>query len=293
MKKRLFLLLIPILLSSCLRLNEKRFLEAAKTGNTNYIEKYHSQGGNLFVQEELNGYTAYHLAADYSQPEILKLLLEYDSSGLYIKASLFPIEYAAMAGCIECIEIITQYDPNLSNYGTNQLDLIGDALWHDEVETARYLFDIGLTTDYNNTDFYIARNQYDAMEMLIEYGWDINALDQNNTLPLEEVIENSRFESYLESGDWLIEHGGGIYATNREGKPILYLALEEGSLELLDFFLSNDADLAHPMPDGKTILEAFVENENFDFRYMGGYQGHWFDQDFSDTIWTIYTNLKK
>ena len=109
-------------------------------------------------------------------------------------------------------------------------------------------------------------NGLKSVELLLEYGSDINAKDPGGWSPLHFAALNTNDSSSLETVKLLLENGADINAKNDSGKTPLHLAAENSdessSLETVKLLLDLGADVNTKDGDELTPLHFAARNSN-------------------------------
>ena len=147
---------------------------------------------NLFHHDQYRGRTALHLAAEFNETDILRLLLTQENRGLDVntqalgsqKTALFP---AARLGRVEAVELLLDAgtEPNLPDeYGATPLDF---AILFERIPIVSLLLNAGADPNYqdpgwfNRTPLFLSCNAPNEQitELLLSAGADPTLVDDN------------------------------------------------------------------------------------------------------------------
>ncbi|HMV80341.1 MAG TPA: ankyrin repeat domain-containing protein [Leptospiraceae bacterium] len=187
--------------------------------------------------------------------QIVKMLLEkgadVNSLGLGEES---PLHYAACYNLISTMKLIFEYKPtvNLKNYnGNTALHYAGTK---GNFEAAVLLIqngaDINIKNNENQTAFHFAavNNHISLVQYFLETGYDLG-LEERNFILCDMIMQE---EMNFEIADLLLGEDMDIKDLYREGKPLLYFALEEIDRRKVFYLLEKGAD-PESVPDWNSL----------------------------------------
>ncbi|XP_028131629.1 transient receptor potential channel pyrexia isoform X1 [Diabrotica virgifera virgifera] len=204
-------------------------LHCAVRANAIACVKLFTQEGADVAQSEISGFSPVHLAADLGHPQCLKILLEPKKFKVNTKTKdkeQTPLHLAAESGYVDCIEILLDNgaDANIRNHRQQSpLHLAARAQAYDCVEmllrkgnSNPNMGDCDKRTPLHCAVGKAARS-YDIIEILVNYGADINTKDQYGYAPLHIAALNELSQCV----EVLVYHGADVTAKSKFGMTAL------------------------------------------------------------------------
>ncbi|MBU1013925.1 MAG: ankyrin repeat domain-containing protein [Bacteroidetes bacterium] len=156
-----------------------------------------------------------------------------------------PLHYAAIDGSIAIIELLLSNGANIDAVNKQLNTPLYEAINNKHDEVSKLLInrgaDIHRQNVIGNSPLHIAvqKNRKSIAELLIERGADIECKQIAQMTPLNLV---TLMTNDYEMVRLLIEKGADVNAKNRNGNTSLVNAAENGSLDVIDLLLDNNAD---------------------------------------------------
>ena len=213
-----------------------------------------------------NGCTALFLAIQQRNYEIAKFLLEQNAEvGAYSNGET-ALHEAIMTCNMSLVDLLLENsaDPNQACTEV-ELDLhtpLDQACAHAELSVVRSLLCAGADTSrgyavHTFTEAGDSDSTLELLEMLLQYGADVNKRHPSRNTALQEAILKEDFLCV----DRLIQAGAYINApaaSGEGGRTALQAAVEVGNVDMVERFLLENADVNAPaVPDhGVTALQA-------------------------------------
>ena len=104
-----------------------------------------------------------------------------------------------------------------------------------------------------------SKNAYEAVEVLLEQGADINAQDKHGWTPLHHAAWNNA----AATAEVLLKQGADIHATNKNGWTPLHWGALNNAADTAEVLLKNGADVNAKNKDGDTPLHHAARNSNY------------------------------
>lgn len=171
------------------------------------------------------------LAAYYGRKEIVELLL---ASGA--RLNLFE---ASAVGKLDRVDEILHDRPGMLNeYAPDGFTPLGLASFFGHTEVVKLLLARGAQVNLasNNAQHVmplhsaVAARHFDIAKLLVEYGADVNAKQQEGYTPLHEAAQNGQLEMVM----LLLEHGADPDGRMDDGRTPLTLAEQYGREQVAD-----------------------------------------------------------
>ncbi|MEI0608198.1 ankyrin repeat domain-containing protein, partial [Brachyspira pulli] len=218
------LLLISVNLYS-LSYEEYSYLQAAEYGNLEEVKKFiNSSNYNFFSVKDNNGYTGLMLACKNNHLEVVRYLIENGDS-------LFTVNnegYTAidLSGGPEVLSFLLQtyYNQNNKNY----LDIRGSAIF----------------------GYYVSKGNMDNIRVLVNYGLDVNMLNNYGQTVLIWAASVNNFEVLK----IFLEGGADTDLKDKYGYTPLIYASRDGKTEMVKLLLKYRANPNIRDDDGLTAL---------------------------------------
>jgi ankyrin repeat protein len=182
-------------------------------------------------------------------------------------SELFPLCQAIKGGRTEIAKCLIEYGASVNeNFITDERGY-NATLLHATIEhyhyqnddiakmLIQYGADVNAKSRFGTTPIYHV-NKVEIAKLLIEYGADVNAKDSWGNTPLASMSNG-------EVAKMLIDYGADTGVINKDGKTLLHCVAQHGTVEIIEFFISNGLDVNAKDNEGQTPLFLAVE-ENSD-----------------------------
>lgn len=183
----------------------------------------------------------------FANEHIVKMLLEKGANvnclGLGEES---PLHYAACYGIIPTMKVILEYKPNVNLRNCNGDTPLHHACSKGNLEAVQLLIQSGANINIRNNDnqtpFYFAavNNHFVLVQYLLEIGYNLELEERKSILIGMITNENMDFEIT----DFFWKADININELSREGKPLLYFALEQRDKKRVSYLLEKGADPA-------------------------------------------------
>ena len=259
------------------------YLNAVKQNNISKIANLVSEGLDINVREEKNGWTALHYAVYYGHYKMAKYLLENGAlTEVKTKNGETPLHLAVKKGNIEMVKLLLEYGAEtdvVDNKGKKPIDyaieinnkkleiLLSDEIPEEE-KAIRTLFsavkkcntnltlkalktvNINVKDSEEKTPLFYAIEKCspEFIDMLIKKGANVNTTDSNELSPLYYAIMNRD----LEKVKLLVKNGAKITTDSPRDPSPLMVAVNLGDFEIVKYLLSKGAN-----PNHIAIIESF------------------------------------
>ena len=259
------------------------YIEAVKHNNISKVVSLISEGLDVNIRDEKNGWTALHYAVYYGNYKLVQYLLENGAlTEAKTKEGETPLHIAVKKGNIELVKLLLEYGAEtnvIDNYGKKPVDyaielgnnklekLLSDSLSDDE-KYVRALFsavkncdkkktlkmlqkvDINVQDNDDKTPIFYAVENCDIkfIDMLIQKGAKVNTTDNNELTPLYYAI----MEKDLNKVKLLVEKGAKFTISSTRDPSPLMVAVNLGAYDIVKYLLSKGAN-----PNHIAIIEGF------------------------------------
>jgi ankyrin repeat protein len=85
----------------------------------------------------------------------------------------------------------------------------------------------------------VKKGHAEVVPVLLRYGADVNARDNQNQTPLHHASELG----YVEIAQLLLDHGADTSARNKDDNTPLYVAVAKGQRDIIQVYLDRGADV--------------------------------------------------
>jgi ankyrin repeat protein len=182
----------------------------ARTANVEAARLLLENGASVDATEALKGHTALHLAAAASQPEMVRILVEYDADpniaglefdwdGRHVTAEprvtykdaggFTPLLFAAREGCLECARILVEAGADVNQFEPDGVTPLIMAIHNSYYDTAKFLLENGANPSH--ADWWGRTALWEAVDMnTIPRGGrpDRPSLDETKPLQLIQML---------------------------------------------------------------------------------------------------------
>jgi len=287
---------------------------AAMSGHKDIVELLLSKGARIDAQEDWPGGTALDYAAEKGHKAIVELLI---ARGADINAKRgyptgdMPLHSAARAGHKTIVELLIAKGTDV-----NAKNAVGETSLHYVARIGRkdileLLIANGADVDVKNElgqtplDSAASRGQKEVVKLLIEKGAavstihlaaysgdldkikkfleagvDVNAKDQDGSIPLVMAVSGG----HTDLVKYLIDKGADVKSTDESGWTSLHTAAEEGDKHIVEILIANGADVNAFADKWKTPLGVAARTGSTDVaEYL---IAHGADVDAGEGYWT-------
>ncbi|WP_374699517.1 ankyrin repeat domain-containing protein [Wolbachia endosymbiont (group A) of Limnophora tigrina] len=269
---------------------DSELIEAAKQGNSTEVESLIARGANVNARDNFEG-TSLHWAAIRGYSEIVEKLIEKEAEiNIKNNHSETPLFLAVSSKKWDIVKFLVGKRADVNIQGSNGYSPLHKVAWDLEASfdiielLVKNNADIEAKDNINQTPLHMAayRGRLDVVKLLVEHEANIEAKDKDNKTPLDLAREkghtdivnflsreenlNQELLTAAAQGDLdkvtnLIEQGAEVEAKDKDkdNKTPLHLAAEGGYKIVVDFLLSNGANIeAKDNKDGWTPLHYAV-----------------------------------
>ena len=215
--------------------------------------------------QDKDGWTPLHMAAENSHMEMVKFLAE---KGAKIDAAdkdyRTPLYWAALSGHIEVVKFLAEKGAKIDAANKDGWIPLQEAAYKGHIEVVKFLAEKGAKIDAANKDGWIPlhmaalKGHIEVVKFLVEKGAKIDAADNDGLTPLHMAA----LKGHMEVVKFLVEKGAKIDAANKYGRAPLYNAAYKGQIEVVKFLAEKGAKIDAVNKDGNTPL------------YMAALKGH-------------------
>ena len=185
-----------------------------------------------------------------------------------------PLYYAALCGLQDLVEhLVVKYPQRVNTSGGRYGTPLVAALGRRHLQTARHLLHNGAHMDVRdeskltplmNAAWY---GDLEMVQVLLDFGADVHALDPNNWTPIHFVPQGSQSFDILHHGPQmladiarlLLEHRADVNAETRYGSTPLHVAVEWETVEVVRVLLEHGANVGAEDNEGITPLHGAAE----------------------------------
>ncbi len=231
---------------------------AAWHGSLDMVAMLLAHGARLNESATHTGATPINEAAYRGHTALIQYLLQFHPNlEIPDKKGYGPLENAIRMGKEDSALLLLEPEAKLSN------DAVEIAIKRDESRLIRELLrhkeggGATLKSGFTPLDLAASTGSVNVTRVLLESGADANAASRNGSTPLEDASLKG-FELIVAL---LLEHGAQVNQVNSDsGTTALYAAAAFGRDEIVKLLLERGADPSLCGRNGKTALQAAVEN---------------------------------
>ncbi|KAK4882034.1 hypothetical protein RN001_005353 [Aquatica leii] len=201
--------------------------------------------------------TPLHEAAQFSQSEVIALLLEHGATVDALKrADWTPLMLACTKITEEsykCVELLLQKRAllNLANKdGWSALHLISREGSGPILQLlCNHGLDIFVVTKNGRTALHVAclHGHLEIVKLLLNFGLKVDVVDNCGNTPLHESI----LGGCVEICDYLLRYGADLNAVNNIGYGVMHLAASVGHLSVIKYLVQKSVDVNSSTVNGK------------------------------------------
>lgn len=223
------------------------------------------QSGAAIEAKTPNGETALYLAAERGHIATMELLLRRAAN---IESRTIsgetPLVCAARGGNNKAVKLLLDHGAHMDSTSVDtstSISAITGAVYGGS-RTMRLLLEKGADPNFRDIEEHggtllhmVSRNQPGGSQtrrihLLLEYGADLEARDEEGKTPLAAAVEDYTFETM----PILLERGANLEARDNNGRTPLGAAIEYGVFHAVHLFLEHGADLEARDSNGHTPL---------------------------------------
>ncbi|KNG86304.1 hypothetical protein ANOM_005211 [Aspergillus nomiae NRRL 13137] len=215
---------------------------ASKRGCTDIVKLLLETGFD--VSAPLQGRSAIQLAAMYGYAEVIALLLDAGAA-----VGSCDLLNAACSGSVAVVSLLLDKGADIQEKAyISEETALHVAVRHHHPEVVRVLLKSGAKTDvmdhygYTPLAFAIGHNQEKCINLLVEYGADIEFVSLNRTGRRGNALCCAIESNKAHLIPLLLQHGANIEAEGYEGKRPFHRAAMQGNIAALEALLTSGAD---------------------------------------------------
>jgi ankyrin repeat protein len=212
------------------------------------------------------GETPIVVATRKGHPDIVRLLIKHGADmetrnlkGLDWNA----LDKAASIGEVDVLHVLLDHHANVNVQDRKNYTPLHCAAMYGQPAAAQVLLERGADIDPRDhtgrTPLYQSRGE-DVARVLVKFGAETNARDNDNQTLLHLILEKGRSEI----ARVLLENGAEVNARNSKDDTPLHVASRRGDLDSLRVLLKYSADVHARNDDGQTPFEVASENDHSD-----------------------------
>jgi len=240
-------------------------------GSEKIVKLLIQSGANVNAFDKA-GNTPLILSTAHKDIEIFRFLIEQAGADPTIKwEGKNLLHIAAMLGNTEMAQLALSHDIGINSITSNSKETpLHLCAQYSGAFMASFLLDNGadlalLDEDKNSPLFRaIESEKEDIVKVFVERGIDVNVPFSSGIYPLELAALLAVNRGYLDMVKVLVEQGNAnfsLYGASRN-QPILFMAVEHGDLAMIEYLLSEGADIESIDSFGSTVLFSAVESGN-------------------------------
>ncbi|MEI8289074.1 MAG: ankyrin repeat domain-containing protein [Verrucomicrobiota bacterium] len=247
---------------------------AAANGNLDAIRSFLQKSPQSIEEKDELGFTPLAWAAKTGQKDAVSLLLSFGANpNATNSGGRYPIDWAATSGHLPVVELLSDKTSNDQNI------TLFLAVQQQQVSVVKFLLEHGANPNIHfpagnsEAPLHIAARlgNVEAAKLLLAHGAHVNELEQNGWTPLQCAVSGTSkgmiellftngasvqnahgwtvFQIWsLGAGDTniaviLLAHGANINAKDHEGKIALHFAVQQGTLQSVEWLLKNGAEV--------------------------------------------------
>ncbi|GAB1607428.1 transient receptor potential cation channel subfamily A member 1 homolog [Argonauta hians] len=219
--------------------------------------------------------TAVFLASEENHENVLKKLVEYPGMKDQIHVSdqygNRPLHVAAREGYTAIVMILLNHGADIMACNDDEESAIHLAAKHGRTNVVRALVKaeksvVKSEDEDSNTPLHIAAiNGHDKVgEILIEFGADVSAVNNNLWTPLDCAAANG----WTHMAQILLDSDSLVDPADKSKTTPLHLASRNGHQRMVQLLLERNASVSQRDSDGKNCLDLAIENNNSDIAML-------------------------
>jgi len=243
-------------------LSDENLLAAVAMGDIDAVE-YMLESGMEATTTGRNGYSAFMYAVQSGESRLADLIESHGGGETLSDAFISEL---ARSGNVESIRLLLDRGLDLDTAAEGERSLLDIAVSSGHAELAVLLRDAGAKVDLAQGDFVrdAARDNPGAVRAYIALGFDPNAVDESNQLPLIEAVANDA----RRATSALLEAGADPNVQSSTGLTPLMIASIRGRPDLVRALVAYDADLNIGRSTGETALTDAINQRNNEIAHV-------------------------
>ncbi len=249
-------------------------VNAVKAGNTELVSFLLEKGADVESKNKAKS-TCLMTASGSGHLEIVELLLQYNADVNAIKRTgRTALIMACMRGRMEIVKLLIENGANVNQGISSGLTPLITAAGSTQTEIIKLLIDSG--ADPTNVLFNRYLFQKNIVELLIEYGADVNAIDSRGQSAIMRAIEQdtNNLYDYLRV---LLSNGANTNIKDIAGKSALKMAEETNNVDVALMLLEYGADI-------NVVSKKFKERLSNVKDVPDEFLGWWLNKEFYDDL---------
>ncbi|XP_035705994.1 transient receptor potential channel pyrexia isoform X2 [Folsomia candida] len=262
----------------------------AVNGNEKIMELLITKGANINyglerdyrTDAESESHTALSWAVRTENAKSVKYLLEKGAllAGTTINWET-PLHEAAYLGNIDILKLLVQNERNLQSLelrgGKDKNTPLNVAVEQGHLDCMEFLLSVGAKPNkfniYGQTSLQLSAmtKDFQAIQLLIKNGADVNTRDTRNRTPLHHCIQFASLSNYVEAIqciETLLYNGADINAQDENGFTPFNTAVDNGASTIVATLLKQGADLTITNNAGQSGVEILVKKMPHAIRYI-------------------------
>jgi len=245
------------------------FIQAARAGDLNKLKKLVDNGQDINTTHI--GYSALHYAVFYNHRSIVEYLLDEGANiDIIANTGLTPLMWGVDRGHVELVGFLLECeaDPAIVNQeGFSALHFavrsknyaMVEMLLSFNTETEEWTKVNGRTkTGYTAINFAAFDGSLKILQLLVEYGGNVNICSYSNVSPLHRAIT----KKHIDVVEFLLENGADVDKNDDNKRTGLHIAALSGELEIVKLLCKYNASLNLDISDNTPITLAKIRKFN-------------------------------
>jgi serine/threonine-protein phosphatase 6 regulatory ankyrin repeat subunit B len=242
---------------------------AAQQGHVDIVKWLISEGADVNIISQKNGFSALHMAVQKNKLDVVQLLLHHNANkNIENMEGCYPMHLAISHGYLDMVNLLVDNSNlNKTNDNIHQVTPLWLASQHGKLEIVKFLANKGADLNLPRMDtqmppLYIAMNekQTEVVKELLSRNAAVNLIDSTG---------NSSLHWAVHLGDLgilqlILNKGIGINVTNSGGGTPLYGAVFSNDKPIVEFLLNKRANPNIPNNAGIYPMHAAADNGNIE-----------------------------